>query len=193
MNDRVRKIFDIIHSSPKKVNVLPYDAAVGQRIRDTYQLHPESVLGILLDRTGGIVIDDWIRIYGAGELDLLARNAWYPFEELVVAEDVTGGLFLYLRNGNIGYFAPDSLQIEDVGIQYGRFLSWCLHGDTALYYADTRWNGWQADAAGLVLSDGIAFYPFLWTKADSLESRKRSVVPMQEIIGLEMDWFRQSQ
>lgn len=94
-----------------------------------------------------------------------------------------------MNNGNIGYFAPDCLQIKDMNMPFSHFLYWCLHGKTDLYYADYRWTGWQNDVSSL--SDGIAFYPFLWAQTDSFESRKRSVVPMNEIIGLEMDFLRQ--
>ena len=76
-------------------------------------------------------------------------------------------------------------------MQYGQFLSWCLYGDAALYYKDFRWEGWQKDVSELHLSDGICFYPFLWTEADGIESRKRSITPMKEIVGLEFDFLRQ--
>ena len=191
MNERVKRVFDLINSSEKKVAILPHDDSVGKSIKEKYQINPESVFGILLDHTGGIVIDDWIRIYGSGELNLITRNDFFPYDELVIGEDILGGLFIYLNNGNIGYFAPDFLEIEDMEFGYGNFLSWCLYGDTDKYYIDYRWNSWQDDVSKLSLDKGIAFFPFLWTKADSLESRKRSVIPMKEIIGLEIDFFKQ--
>lgn len=193
MNDTAQKIFDMIRQSPKQVTVLPCDDSISRQAREQYPADPESALGVVLDQTGGIVIDGWIRVYGSGPLNILARNALFPYDDLVVAEDVLGGLFLFLKNGNIGYFAPDSLETEDLEVRYSQFLSWCLHGDTDQFYADLRWAGWQEDAAALSLSDGVVFYPFLWADAESLESRKRSVVPMKEIIGLEMDCFRQLQ
>ena len=191
MNERVQKIFDLINKSKKKATILPHDDTIGSSIKEKYNLNPESVLGILLDHTGGIVIDDWIRIYGSGELNLMTRNELFPYDELLIGEDILGGLFIYLNNGNIGYFAPDCLEIEDMEFGYGNLLSWCLHGDTDRYYLDYRWNGWQDDVSKLSLDEGVSFFPFLWTKADNFESRKRSVIPMKEIIGLEMDFFMQ--
>ncbi|SEK89218.1 DUF2625 family protein [Ruminococcus albus] len=191
MNEKARKVLDLINSSEKKVVILPHDDSIGESIKGKYQINPDSVLGILLEHTGGIVIDDWIRVYGSGELDLMARNELFPYDDLVVGEDILGGLFIYLSNGNIGYFAPDSLAVEDMEIGYGNFLSWCLHGDTDRYYTDYRWNGWQDETAGLSLDSGISFYPFLWAKSDSFESRKRSVISMKEIIGLEMEFLKQ--
>ena len=173
MNEKTQRIFDDIKSSEKKVTVLPVNEAVAKSVREKYGLNPESVLGILLDHTGGIVIDDWIRLYGSGELNIIARNELFPYDDVVIAEDILGGLFIYLNNGNIGYFAPDCLQIEDMNMPFSHFLYWCLHGNTDLYYTDYRWTGWQNDVSALGMSDGIAFYPFLWTQTDSFESRKR--------------------
>ena len=102
-----------------------------------------------------------------------------------------GGLFVYLRNGNIGYFAPDCLEFEDMEIHFNQFLYWCIHGDTDTFYADYRWEGWREDCLKLNCDDGVAFYPFLWAEAENLESRTRRIVPMKEIIGLEFDFLRQ--
>lgn len=37
---------------------------------------------------------------------------------------------MFLENGNIGYFAPDCLELEDMEISLSQFLYWCLYGDT---------------------------------------------------------------
>ena len=136
-------------------------------------------LGVLLENTGGIVIDGWLRFYGAGELNILERNKLVPFRELAIAEDVLGGVFLLLADGNVGYFAPDCLEVEEMEFQTGRFLTWCLHGDTELFYSDYRWEGWQKDVSKLRCDEGFAFYPFLFAKADGIESRARRKVPMR--------------
>lgn len=114
-----------------------------------------------------------------------------PFNNIVIAEDIIGGLFMFLENGNIGYFAPDCLELEDMEISLSQFLYWCLHGDTDTFYKDYRWRDWQRDVSNLKNSEGVAFYPFLWAKAEDLESRHREIVPIDEIIGLEFDFLKQ--
>ncbi len=66
-----------------------------------------------------------------------------------------------------------------------------LHGDTDTFYKDYRWEHWLDDLSDLDYDNGIAFYPFLWAEAKNLESRKRSVVSMAELIGLEFEFLRQ--
>lgn len=193
MDEKFKKILDDIESSKKSVKILPNNPSAKARMKEKYEINPDSLLGILLENTGGIVIDNWIRFYGNGEIDFTSRNSLFPFDNLVVAEDVLGGLFLYLENGNIGYFAPDCLEAEDMGIHFSQFLYWCLHGDTDTYYADYRWENWQKDLSDLEYDEGVAFYPFLWAQAENLESRKRRIVPVDEIIRLEFEFLRQMQ
>lgn len=172
MDEKFQKILDDIKLSAKEVKILPSDSCVKEEVKRIYKISPQSLLGVLLENTGGIVIDNWLRFYGAGKINFVTRNKLFPFEEVVIAEDILGGLFIYLDNGNIGCFMPDNLELEDMEIGMGQFLYWCLHGDTDTFYIDYRWEGWQAE---------------------SFKSRERKIVPMEEIIGLEFEFLRQMQ
>lgn len=192
MDNMFQKILDDIKRSSKTIKVLPCDDIAKQALKAKYKINSESLLAAILDNTGGIVIDNWIRLYGAGEVNFVTRNSLFPFNEIVIGEDILGGLFICLNNGNIGYFAPDCLEREDMDIKFGQFVYWCLHGDTDTFYTDYRWQGWQKDTAALNNDEGVAFYPFLWADAENLESRSRTVVPMDEIIKLEFDFLEQT-
>jgi hypothetical protein len=89
------------------------------------------------------------------------------------------------------YFGPDSLRWEPMDMGYSDFVWWCFTGETAKYYADYRWQGWEQDVKGLPGDRGFLFVPFLWTKVDSLESRSRGPVPIAELYGLQLDIARQ--
>lgn len=191
MNNNFQKILDDIEKSTKIVNILSSDEYIKNILKKTYEINSTSLLAVLLENTGGIIIDNWIRFYGTGEVNFVSRNSLFPFENIVIAEDILGGLFVCLENGNIGYFAPDCLELEDMEIGFSQFLYWCLHGDTDTFYKDYRWKDWQKDISHLKNSEGIAFYPFLWAEAESLESRSRKIVPIDEIIRLEFDFLKQ--
>lgn len=191
MNNNFQKILDDIEKSTKMVNILSSDDYIKDILKKTYEINSKSLLAVFLENTGGIIIDNWIRFYGTGEVNFVSRNSLFPFENIVIAEDILGGLFICLENGNIGYFAPDCLELEDMEIGFSQFLYWCLHGDTDTFYKDYRWKDWQKDISNLKNSEGIAFYPFLWAEAESLESRDRKIVPIDEIIRLEFDFLKQ--
>ena len=192
-NGRFQKILDDIKKSTKMVKILPSDRFVKKKLNEEYSINPESLLGLLIENTGGIIIDNWLRFYGSGEINFIKRNQLIPFKNIVIAEDILGGLFMCLDNGNIGYFAPDCLEIEDMEIGFSQFLYWCFHGDTNTFYIDYRWKEWQEELSNLGCDKGVAFYPFLWAEAESLESRRHSIMPMKEIIGLEFEFLKQMQ
>ena len=189
--EKFRAILQSIEESTKDVKILPLERRVLDNIKELYAINTESILGSILYNTGGIVIDNWIRIYGAGELNFVTRNRMFPYEEIVVGEDILGGLFIVMDGGNIGYFAPDTLEIEDMEITFAQFLYWCVQGDTDTFYCDYRWESWKEDTKMLNMNKGVSFYPFLWAEADSLEARYREFLLMEEIIGMEFEFLSQ--
>ncbi len=177
MKDRIERIMQSIRKSPKKVKVLSVNEDIAGKIASGLEIDRDSLLGTIVYYTGGIIVDDWIRIYGAGRADFYQRNQDFPYDHLLVAEDILGGLYAMTDEGTVGYFAPDTLEWEDNGLTYPEFLYWCLHGDTDLYYKDYRWRTWEKDVAGLSIENGMAFYPFLWADGE-LEERSRKEIPM---------------
>ncbi len=64
--------------------------------------------------SGGIVIDNWIRIYGCGKLNVIEKNKLYNTNQtmdILIAEDILGGLF-GLKDDFVYYFAPDTNEFE---------------------------------------------------------------------------------
>lgn len=193
MISKIEMILKSIKESPKEIRILPKQDKQLLVIKNQYSINEESTLGAIVYNTGGIMVDEWIRIYGAGDIDFTERNKLFPYDKMVVAEDILGGLFIILEGGNVAYFAPDTLEIEDMEISFGQFIYWCLHGDTDTFYTDYRWEHWQEEVKSLGIDYGMSFYPYLWAEAESLEKRHRQAILMKEIIGLEMDFCQQIQ
>ena len=142
MISKIEMILKSIKESPKEIRILPKQDKQLLVIKNQYSINEESTLGAIVYNTGGIMVDEWIRIYGAGDIDFTERNKLFPYDKIVVAEDILGGLFIILEGGNVAYFAPDTLEIEDMEISFGQFIYWCLHGDTDTFYTDYRWEHW---------------------------------------------------
>ena len=185
------KILESVKNSKKEIKIIPAKVEVLNCIKKRYEINEESLFGTIIFKTGGIIVENWIRFYGSGELNFYERNDLFPYSNIIVAEDILGGLFTILNDGNISYFAPDCLEWEVMEISYSEFLYWAFHGDTDAYYKDYRWDTWKDDMKRISNDNGISFYPFLWAEADSLENRYREEVPMSEIIKLEFDFFKQ--
>lgn len=191
VNERWNAIIKSIEESEKDIQLLPIEQIVLNDIEQKYKIAPESTIGCIIYNTGGMVIDHWIRLYGAGKLNFAERNQIFPYNDIVIGEDILGGLFIILENGNIAYFAPDTLEMEDMEISFSQFLYWCVQGDTDTFYIDYRWENWKDEIRNMDLDKGVSFYPFLWAEADGIEARHREQIAMKEIISLEFDFLKQ--
>ncbi len=181
MGNKWPGVLDQIHASKKQVTVLPVDEAVRQEIRETCGIGRSTILGTVLHNAGGIVIDGWIRIYGAGALNFAARNRALGLENTVVAEDVIGGLFAGMEDGTVGYFSPATLGWEPMHLSYPQFLDWCLRGNSKVFYGMQQWKGWEEDVKKLDYDSAFAFTPELWRLGSPVDERERRVVPAVEL------------
>ncbi len=190
--DKWTAITQSIMGSSKTIKTINVNNDAAYFANTRYNLSPESTLGVVINHCGGIVIDNWIRIYGAGEIDICNKNDLYEIDN-IIAEDIIGGLFLLDENSKIGYFAPDTLEIENLKISYSQFLYWCIQGDTDLFYKDFRWKNWKNEAESISYNEGILFYPFLYTQADCIDARDRKFISMSELVNLELEMQRKLQ
>lgn len=178
----------------KKSNViiLPKNEELVIPFRNQYIRFSEKLFFSVIENCGGIIVDNWIRLYGCGNLNVLEKNRNYNITnemDIIIAEDVVGGLF-GLKDGIIYYFAPDTLIWENLNIYYNQFIHWLinLENDVNLFYKTFRWNNWDYDVKNIDLNSGMSFYPFLFTKCE-INSRSKRVIPMDEIIGINMDMY----
>ena len=198
-----------LRKATNPVEVLPPVEANRKSALVAMQVMTRSPMGAIIYETGGILVDHgWTRILGSG-CERLPRsiadwNCGRTYQEsgerppfLLVADDVIGGFFA-LDGGGLGgkvgsmfYFAPDSLRWEPLEMGYSQFVYWCFTGDTAKYYIDYRWSGWQEDVKNLPGDKVFGFVPFLWAKAESLESRSRRPIPIAEQYDLQFDIAKQ--
>jgi hypothetical protein len=180
--------------------VLAVDPEAGRRCLHALQVTTRSRLGAVAMHCGGLVFDHgWLRVYGGGcperGLPGVAEINGFTGENqdapagLVVGHDVLGGLFELTNRGELRYFAPDTLEWEELGFGYGVWLSWLASGATAQFYESLRWPDWQEEAAALRLDQGLTVYPFLCTKEarQDMAATTRSAAPIDQVIGFQAD------
>lgn len=191
------------------VEVLPVQRSEAEKALFTLQVTTRSPLGALAWETGGILVDHgWLRLLGSGCSRLrdsllswngLGESAITPplAQAFLVGHDLLGGFFA-INGGAFGdqelsvfYFAPDTLQWEDLGLAYSEFLQWAITGDVTEFYAGQRWAGWQQEIAGMDGDHGFSFMPMLWAKGPALGERARRIVPQRELWRLHQDLARQ--
>lgn len=155
-----------------------------------YNKYSDRLFFSVMENCGGIIIDNWIRLYGCGQLNVIEKNKKYNKEntvDIILGEDIIGGLFA-LKDGFVYYFAPDTLKWENLNIYYANYIDWLINSneDVNKFYELYRWDTWKDDVSNISLDDGISFYPPLFTKYN-INERSKKVIPMDEIIGINME------
>jgi hypothetical protein len=188
------------------VQVLPGDRVAGERTLLRLQVTTRSPLGAVALEAGGLLFDHgWLRLLGSGAPrmrgNLLTWNglvddaAVAPLHgALIVAHDILGGFFAVNggaftgNSGNVFYFAPDTLEWEDLSLGYASFIHWACSTNLASFYGDTRWRGWEADARQLNGDEGFSVYPPQWAhEGGPVAERSRRAVPMTELWNMQYD------
>jgi len=202
---------ELLQKATNKVEVLPRDSARACDAVYRSQLAVQTTLGAVEYMTGGIMIDGgWIRIIGSGS-SRLPRNLpeWNKGKSVagyghkaafyLVADDVLGGFFALnwggLSNDDLGkvfYLAPDNLQWESTGNNYGQFIEFCFTGNLNEFYKDLRWDHWHQQVDTLSGNSAFHIMPPLWSKeGKDINKDVRHVVPVEEIYSYTLDLQRQ--
>ena len=155
-----------------------------------YNKYSDRLFFSVMENCGGIIIDNWIRLYGCGQLNVIEKNKKYNKEntvDIILGEDIIGGLFA-LKDGFVYYFAPDTLKWENLNIYYANYIDWLINSneDVNKFYELYRWDTWKDDVSNISLDKGVSFYPPLFTKYN-INERSKKVIPMDEIIGINME------
>jgi hypothetical protein len=117
-----------------------------------------------------------------------------------VGVDVLGGVFAINGGaisdeaiGHVHYFDPSRLGWENLGIGHANWVGAMLDAERLTkFYSDLRWGGWLAEVAALRPLQGIAIYPFLWSKESRpIERTQRAAVSLEEILRVQFDMARQ--
>ena len=177
-------------SKKDNVNILIRNETFVIDLYNSYNEYSDKLFFSVMENCGGIIIDNWIRLYGCGELNVIEKNNKYNKKnvvDIIIGEDIIGGLFA-LKNSFVYYFAPDTLKWENLNIYYANFINWLINfgADVNKFYELYRWDNWKEDVKNLNLDKGISFYPLLFTECE-INKRSKKVVPIDEIIGINMN------
>lgn len=191
------------------VEVLPKDGARAGQVLLALQVTTRSPMGAIAFGSGGLVIDKgWLRILGSGGHRMqgdLARWNGLGEEPLIqtiegalfVAHDAVGGFFALdggafgQGEGEVFYFAPDTLEWESTEKGYSDFVAWAMTGDLDEFYENARWPEWREEVGAMSLDQGMSIRPPLWSKEYETEEVSRKPVPMVELLAMQLDFAAQ--
>lgn len=209
------KIKDWISTAQNHVELLPPTEQNRNDAILQLQMPLSTNMGAVVYECGGIFIDHgWIRVFGSGHERISrslpqwtfevakADNQTLPF--VLVGDDVIGGFFAFDcgglgSTGKVFYFAPDTFEWENMGLNYAEFLyGHCLNGNVGNYYQPYRWENWQADVAHLSGDEAYSIMPPLCVKSvvrsqrnNIWSGRSRRAISSNELYASSMDMSQQ--
>jgi hypothetical protein len=183
--------------SARSCRVLPADPAAAERALRFLETTPRSIVGSLMVRTGGLVIDGgWLRVLGSGcsampggivEWNRPTEHVEALEGGLIVAHDAIGGFFainlggMHGGAGYVHYLAPDTLEWQDLGLGHSAWLQWMLSADLSGFYERFRWPGWEVNMGQLAPEQGVSVWPPLFVPGPAVGDRSRRVISQREL------------
>ena len=159
----------------------------------------QSVLGQILINLDSIGVNNYLRVLGGNEESgIVSFNSkmkkYYHGNKLIVAYDVWGGIFA-IGNGDFGedirsmwYYAPDSLQWECLEINYAEFIAWACSKSIMEFYKSFLCDSIDVLIKEAQKEEAILVYPFLWSKECDIETANKKIVPIEEVVALNVEY-----
>ncbi|MEI3338080.1 MAG: DUF2625 family protein [Clostridium sp.] len=188
------EIKSILKSSTKNIKILSsnYNNSL-----NNLNINENSVLGQVIINTGGIFIENYIRLFGSGDEENsyniykynLELKKYFDDNIIIIGNDIFGGLFsLNKEKNNILYFAPDTLEWEDLDITYKEFIKFVTSEKIDEFYKSYKWSTFQEDIKKVKFNEGILIYPFLWSNECNIEKAKKDIVPFSELLQVNIEF-----
>ena len=188
------EIKNILKSSTKNIKIL---SSIYNNSLNNLNIDENSVLGQVIINTGGIFIENYIRLFGSGDKENsyniykynLELKKYFDDNMIILGNDIFGGLFsLNKEKNNILYFAPDTLEWEDLDITYKEFIKFVTSERIDEFYKSYKWSTFQEDVKKVKFNEGILIYPFLWSNECNIEKAKKDIVPFFELLQINMEF-----
>ncbi len=203
-NELWNEINEMFMNSSRQVIINTESLENGAKAIDVLRITSNSVLGSVVLNSSGIVVDNWIRVFGhdcKSNRGIITYNnidssgiATKIKRMLIIADDVVGGIFALNAGkfntgiGDVWYFAPDTLDWESLGLKYSEFLAWIAQGSIDDFYSTMRWNSWKDICKKIKFDEAISIYPFLWSNELQIESADKKIVPAKELFEINQEF-----
>ncbi len=196
----INLINDWAKKATVKVEILENDKSSAAKNLLWAQVSTRSSMGAIIYETGGIVIENGLlRIYGSGcqklNRSIMDWNSGRAVFEnnipkyILIADDIFGGF--YAINGGffsnetlskIYYFSPDTLQWENLNINYSDFILFSFSTKINQFLNAFKWETFDTNFNQSNYNQAFSFYPFLFTiEGKNIEKVDKKLVSVDEI------------
>ncbi len=166
---------EMLTGGKNRVEIAPADTPCAAINAEYFQADESSNFGLLVNQCGGIVSEGIVRLLGSTRdskfRDINMFNVKFGGAGyIILGDDIFGGIFALNTGlfpdsmGSVIYFAPDSLEWEDLGIKLSGLFGFLANGDIRAFYGNIP-DELFAKCVGMNVTFNriLSFYPPQWS------------------------------
>ena len=167
-----------------------------KKITDSIERPQE--LKFILEHFSYVTVNGYLKILGNDSENGFSYcnelfSKCYNSNHCLIAYDILGGLFAINieKLNSIEYFAPDTLEWEDLEIDYKEFLYWVTTNQLDIFYQELIVPNLLTLDLSLEKNEVVLTYPFIWSMEYTPSGAVRKIVPFKELLEMNADFYRQ--
>ena len=167
-----------------------------KKITDSIERPQE--LKFILEHFSYVTVNGYLKILGNDSENGFSYcnelfSKCYNSNHCLIAYDILGGLFAINieKLNSIEYFAPDTLEWEDLEIDYKEFLYWVTTNQLDTFYQELIVSDLFTLDLSLESNEVVLTYPFIWSMEYTPSGAVRKIVPFKELLEMNADFYRQ--
>ena len=167
-----------------------------KKITDSIERPQE--LKFILEHFSYVTVNGYLKILGNDSENGFSYcnelfSKCYNSNHCLIAYDILGGLFAISieKLNSIEYFAPDTLEWEDLEKDYKEFLYWVTTNQLDTFYQELIVPDLLTLDLSLEKNEVVLTYPFIWSMEYTPSGAVRKIVPFKELLEMNADFYRQ--
>ena len=170
------KLADLLLNGKNNIEILPPDPERVKENAEFYQADDQTTFGMLIHHSGGVSVNGVVRLLGSTNdtncSDIQKQNGEFGGNGFVIfGDDIFGGIFALNLGllpecpGNIIYFAPDTLEFEDLGLKLSGLFEFLRNGDLSEFYGQFSPEEFEdLRAMNVKFNEVLHIMPPMWSK-----------------------------
>ena len=188
----MNEILEKFDESPNDIKFLEFN----KKITESIEIPQE--MKFILEHFSYIIVNGYLKILGNDSENGFSYcnelfSKCYNSNRCLIAYDILGGLFTINieKLNSIEYFAPDTLEWEDLEIDYKEFLYWVMTNQLDTFYQELIVPDLLTLDLSLEKNEVVLTYPFIWSMEYTPSGAVRKIVPFKELLEMNADFYRQ--
>ena len=187
-----KKIIAEFEESSNDIKFLEFN----KKLTDSIERPQE--LKFILEHFSYVTVNGYLKILGDDSENGFSYcnelfSKCYNLTRCLIAYDILGGLFAINieKLNSIEYFAPDTLEWEDLEIDYKDFLYWVTTNQLDTFYQELIVPDLFTLDLSFESNEVVLTYPFIWSMECTPSDAARKIVPFKELLEMNADFYRQ--